>query len=71
MDYEYLITSAYDGEAPHWEQRYQKEFGAWENFFLFTDHGMAENFRDVQLYTPNGHCYTRRFFRNGDMEVVA
>jgi hypothetical protein len=32
---------------------------------------MAENFRDVQLYTPNGHCYTRRFFRNGDMEVVA
>jgi hypothetical protein len=32
MDYEYVITSAYDSQEPHWTQRYEKEFGAWENF---------------------------------------
>ena len=42
MEYEYVITSAYDGKAPHWTQRYENEYGAWENFFLFTDWGFAD-----------------------------
>jgi hypothetical protein len=69
MEYEYLITSAHDGEAPHWEQRYEKEYGAWENFFLFKDHGMAKEYRTVNIYTPTGKCYTKLFFRDGRVVV--
>jgi hypothetical protein len=71
MDYEYVITSANDGQAPHWTQRYEQEFGAWENFFLFTDHGMASEYRTVNLYTPTGKCYTKIFYRGGKVKVVA
>jgi hypothetical protein len=70
MDYEYLITSAYDGEAPHWEQRYENEFGAWENFFLFTDWGMANEYRTVNLTTPDGEV-SKTFYRDGRIEVSA
>jgi hypothetical protein len=69
MEYEYLITCAYDGNAPHWEQRYENEFGAWENFFLFTDWGMADEYSTVNLYTPTGKCYTKNFYSSGMVAV--
>ena len=69
MEYEYAITSAYDGEAPHWVQRYENEYGAWESFFLFTDWGMANEYRTVNLSTPTGKMYTKTFYRDGRVVV--
>lgn len=70
MEYEYVITSAHDGNAPHWTQRYEKAFGAWENFFLFKDHGMANEYRIVTLTTPDGEV-SKTFYRDGRIEVSA
>ena len=67
----YKITSAYDGQAPHWEQTYENEFGAWENFFLFTDCGLANEYRTVNISTPTGKMYTKIFYRNGEVKVIA
>jgi hypothetical protein len=71
MEYEYVVTCAYDGHAPHWVQRYEKEFGAWESFFRFTDWGMANEYSTVNISTPTGKMYTKIFNRNGDVRVVA
>ena len=65
----YKITSAYDGNAPHWSAEYENEFGAWENFFLFTDWGFADKYSTVNISTPTGKMYTRIFYREG-REVV-
>ena len=72
MEYEYLVTCQYDYmEKPHWQQRYESEFGAWESFFRFTDWGMANEYSTVNLYTPTGKCYTKVFYRNGEVQVRA
>ena len=65
----YKLTSSYDGQTPHWSAPYEDEFGAWENFFLFTDWGMAKEYRTVNLYTPTGKCYTKVFYRSGMVAV--
>jgi hypothetical protein len=70
MEFNYVITSAYDGNAPHWEQRYDKAYGAWENFFLFIDHGMANEYRTVTLTTTDGEV-SKTFHRDGRIEVSA
>ena len=43
----YKLTCAYDSNAPHWSAEYENEYGAWENFFLFTDWGMANEYSTV------------------------
>jgi hypothetical protein len=65
----YKITSAYDGHAPHWSMEYENEFGAWENFFKFTDWGMANEYRTVNLSTPSGKMHTKIFYRGGKVVV--
>ena len=65
----YKITSAYDGNAPHWSAEYENEMGAWENFFLFTDWGMANEYRTVNISTPSGKMYTKIFYRSGMVAV--
>jgi hypothetical protein len=67
----YKLTSALDGQAPHWSAEYENEFGAWETFFRFTDWGFANEYRTVNLSTPTGKMYTKIFYRNGDVKVVA
>ena len=72
MDYEYVVTSAYDGKEPHWTQRYEKEYGAWEVFFQCVDWGFANEYRTVNLYTPTGKCYTKIFYRKDrEVKVIA
>ncbi len=61
----YKLTCAYDSNAPHWSAEYENEYGAWENFFLFTDWGFANEYSTVNLYTPSGKCYTKIFYREG------
>jgi hypothetical protein len=70
MEYEYVITTAYDGHEPHWTQRYEKAFGAWESFFRFTDWGMGNEYRTVTLTTPDGEV-SKTFYRDGRIEVSA
>ena len=65
----YRLTCAYDGNSHHWSAEYATEFGAWENFFLFTDWGFADEFATVNLYTPSGKCYTKLFYRSGEVVV--
>ena len=65
----YKITSAYDGNAPHWSAEYENEFGAWESFFRFTDWGMADEYSTINIYTPTGKCYTKVFYRSGMVSV--
>jgi hypothetical protein len=69
MEYNYVVTCAYDGNVPHWEQRYENEFGAWESFFRFTDWGMADEYSTVNIYTPTGKCHTKLFYRDGRVTV--
>ena len=70
-EYEYVITCQYDyEESPHWYGRYEKEYGAWENFFLFTDWGMANEYSVVTMTTPSG-TYSKTFYRDGRIEVSA
>jgi hypothetical protein len=66
----YKLTCAYDSLAPHWSAEYESELGAWENFFLFTDWGFANEYRTVNLYTPTGKCHTRIFYREGRKVVT-
>ena len=61
----YKLTCAYDSNAPHWSAEYENEFGAWENFFRFTDWGMANEYSTVNLSTPTGKMYTKNFNRIG------
>ena len=69
MEYNYVVTCAYDGNVPHWEQRYENEFGAWESFFRFTDWGLADEYSTVNIYTPTGKCHTKLFYRDGRVTV--
>ena len=72
MDYEYVVTCQYDfEESPHWTGRYETEFGAWENIFLFKEWVMANEYSTVNIYTPTGKCYTKIFYRNGEVKVIA
>jgi hypothetical protein len=68
----YKLTCQYDyEESPHWSATYENEFGAWENFFKFTDWGLANEYSTVNLYTPTGKCYTKVFYRDGRVQVKA
>ncbi len=66
----YKLTCAYDSNAPHWSAEYENEFGAWENFFLFTDWGMANEYATVNLSEPNGKMHTSTFYREGRKVVT-
>ena len=65
----YRRTCAYDGNSHHWSAEYETEFGAWENFFRFTDWGTANEYSTVNLSTPTGKMYTKVFYRNGMVSV--
>lgn len=62
----YKVTCQYDyEESPHWVGKYEDEFEAWRNFFLFTDWGMANEYSIVNIFTPTGKAYTKVFYRDG------
>jgi hypothetical protein len=59
----YKLTMAYDESAPHWTQQYSDEREAWKSYFSFLDWGFANEYATLNLYTPNGKCYTKIFYR--------
>jgi hypothetical protein len=64
----YKVTNQYDfEESPHWSKEYESEFEAWKSFFSFTDWGMANEYSTVNIYTPALKCYTKVFYRTGEV----
>lgn len=63
----YKITLSYDGNPVHFEKTYSDELAAFEGFLSFRDWGFADEFSTVNLFTPTGKCYTKHFYRNGNV----
>ena len=64
MEYQFKITVAYDGNAPHWSAIYTNAVDAVEEFNKFNDFGWAATYLTVNLFEPNGKCHTKHFYRN-------
>jgi hypothetical protein len=66
----YKITVANDSEPIHFVNTYSDEMLAWKDFFAFTDWGFANEYSTVNIYTPEGKCYTKLFYREGRKVVT-
>ena len=65
MDYEYAVTVAYDGQAPHWTIRLYNALDAVNSYRSFTDWGFANEYATVNLSEPSGKMHTKIFYRSG------
>ena len=68
MEYEYAVTSTYDGK-PHysWTGRYDNALEAVNVYNSFIDYGFAHQYRTINLSEPNGKMHTKIFYRNGNV----
>lgn len=60
----YTIIVIDDGRES-WQQHYDNCIDAVDNFYKFTDHGVAEVDRTVTLIEPNNKLHTKTFIRPG------
>ena len=65
MEYNYAITVAYDGNAPHWTGRYTDALTAVNEFNKHIDWGFADEYATVNLSEPSGKMHTKVFYREG------
>jgi hypothetical protein len=65
MEYNYAITVAYDGNAPHWTGRYSDALTAVNEFNKYVDWGFADEYATVNLSEPSGKMHTNVFYREG------
>jgi len=65
MEYNYAITVAYDGNAPHWTGRYSDALTAVNEFNKHIDWGFANEYATVNLSEPSGKMHTKVFYREG------
>ena len=65
MEYNYAITVAYDGNAPHWTGRYSDALTAVNEFNKHIDWGFADEYSTVNLSEPSGKMHTKLFYREG------
>ena len=65
MEYNYAITVAYDGNAPHWTGRYSDALTAVNEFNKHIDWGFADEYSTVNLSEPSGKMHTKVFYREG------
>ena len=64
MEYQFKITVAYDGKAPHYQATYTNAIDAVDAFDKFVDWGNASSDSTVNLFEPNGKCHTKKFYKN-------
>jgi hypothetical protein len=65
-EYLYAVTSTNDNDTkPSWIGRYTDALSAVKSFELFVDHGMANEYRTVNLSEPSGKMHTKILYRNG------
>ena len=70
MEYNYAITVAYDGKAPHWTGRYSDALTAVNEFNKHIDWGFADEYSTVNLSEPSGKMHTKLFYREGRKVVT-
>jgi hypothetical protein len=70
MEYNYAITVAYDGNAPHWIGRYSDALTAVNEFNKHIDWGFADEYATVNLSEPSGKMHTKLFYREGRKVVT-
>lgn len=61
----YKITVANDGNSVNWEKTYSDALPAFTEYLKFIDWGFADEYRTVNLFMPDGKCYTKTFYRDG------
>lgn len=67
-EYLYSVTSTNDSEiSPSWVGRYSDALSAVQVFERFVDHGMANEYRTVNLSEPSGKMHTKILYRNGNV----
>lgn len=67
-EYLYSVTSTNDNETtPSWIGRYSDALSAVVTFESFKDHGMAKEYRTVNLSEPSGKMHTKILYRNGNV----
>jgi hypothetical protein len=67
-EYLYSVTTTNDSEAkPTWIGRYSDALSAVEVYQRFTDHGMSNEYRTVNLSEPSGKMHTKVLYRNGNV----
>lgn len=65
-EYLYSVTSTNDSEnKPKWVGRYSNALDAVNTYNSFTDHGMALEYRTVNLSEPSGKMHTKILYRSG------
>jgi hypothetical protein len=67
-EYLYSVTTTNDNEtSPSWTGRYSDALSAVQVFERFVDHGMANEYRTVNLSEPSGKMHTKILYRSGNV----
>ena len=65
-EYLYSVTCTNDSNAKaDWIGRYDNALDAVKVYLSFIDHGMALEYRTVNLSEPSGKMHTQVFYRSG------
>jgi hypothetical protein len=68
MEYNYSITTSYDGELIH-TLRVSDMLDAVDAWNKCVDYGTAKEYATYNLSDPLGKMYTKTFFSNGEVVV--
>ncbi len=68
MEYNYSITTSYDGELIH-TLRVSDMLEAVDAWNKCVDYGTAKEYATYNLSDPLGKMYTKTFFSNGEVVV--
>ena len=68
MDYNYAITTSYDGELYH-TLRLTDMLQAVDAWDKCVDFGDAKEYATYNLSDPMGKMYTKTFYRNGEVSI--
>ena len=68
MEYNYALTTAYDGNLVH-TLRVSDMLEAVSAWNKCVDFGDAKEYATYNLSDPTGKMYTKTFYRNGDTQI--
>lgn len=68
MEYNYSLTTSYDGELVH-TMRVSDMLEAVNAWTKCVDFGDAKEYATYNLSDPTGKMYTKTFYRNGNVSV--
>jgi hypothetical protein len=68
MEYNYSLTTSYDGELQH-TLRVSDMLEAVDAWTKCVDFGDAKEYATYNLSDPTGKMYTKTFYRNGEVVI--